>query len=222
MTVAEDASAQAPGSRIPLGRAVVKLNPLHGRIVSALKVILPTVALSLIILAVAWPMLEERDRDFALGLIGDILQKPQAMQILNARYSGFEGENQPFSITADAVDQDTPDAPVAQLTQPKADILLKDGSWMAITAPEGTVHKPDQTLQLEGGVNLFHDQGYEFRTDRALLNFKEGSAKGDDPVEGQGPFGTIKADGFRIYDRGDRVVLKGKAKVTIFPDAKVE
>ena len=44
-----------------------------------------------------------------------------------------------------------------------------------------------------------------------------GTAEGDDPVTGQGPFGNVTAEGFRILDRGDTIVFKGRTKLEIRP-----
>jgi lipopolysaccharide export system protein LptC len=43
-----------------------------------------------------------------------------------------------------------------------------------------------------------------------------GTAYGQEPIEGQGPFGNIKAQGFRVIDRGERVIFTGKAKMVIY------
>ena len=43
---------------------------------------------------------------------------------------------------------------------------------------------------------------------------------GDEPVRGQGPFGTLEAEGFRILDRGKRLVLSGKSRLVLYPVAR--
>ena len=88
-----------------------------------------------------------------------------------------------------------------------------------MTATNGNFNRDDQLLELTGNVNLFHDSGYEFRTESAVFDLTAGDATGTEPVEGQGPFGHLKAEGFRIYNRGERVEFTGKSKLTINPKA---
>ncbi|MGE4221326.1 MAG: LPS export ABC transporter periplasmic protein LptC, partial [Alphaproteobacteria bacterium] len=120
---------------------------------------------------------------------------------------------------ADSANQKAADSPLIELAQPKADIVMEDGSWLALTARKGLYDKNVQVLQLTGAVNLFHDKGYEFRTESATFDLKAGDAHGVDPVQGQGPFGQLDAQGFVIYNRGERVVFTGKSKLVLQPEA---
>ncbi len=74
-------------------------------------------------------------------------------------------------------------------------------------------------LDLKGGVIMFHDMGYEFHTPRASIDMANRSARGDSPVQGQGPFGQISAAGFRLLENGERIIFTGKTRLVLFPDA---
>ena len=102
---------------------------------------------------------------------------------------------------------------------PKADVTLSDGSWLVLTANSGVYNQKRKFLNLEGAVNLFHDSGYEFNTKKADLDLKRGIAKSNQPVKGQGPFGQLQAEGFRIEDKGNIILFSGKSKLTLFPKA---
>ena len=54
----------------------------------------------------------------------------------------------------------------------------------------------------------------------ARFNLDDRSASGDDPVEGQGPLGTLQSEGFRIFDGGDRVLFTGKAQMFVYRGAR--
>ncbi|MDJ0684033.1 MAG: LPS export ABC transporter periplasmic protein LptC [Alphaproteobacteria bacterium] len=210
--------ADAPDSarvQIPLGARSTRIDPTYGRIVQFLKVALPTVAVLLIGLLLAWPQISEHASD----LIPSILDTASidSMQVANARYQGVDDQNQPYIVTADTVRQTSVDSPEFLLDGPKADIALKDESWAALTALEGVFDRERQILILEGDVSLFHDLGYEFKTDNAIVDIAAGEASGDSPVQGQGPFGEVDAEGFRIFEKGARVVLTGKTKLVINP-----
>ena len=103
-----------------------------------------------------------------------------------------------------------------RLDRPKADITLGDGSWVALTAKDGLYRREDRVLRLRGGVSLFHDSGTEFITETALVDLAGHAAEGDERVRGHGPFGLLESEGFRILERGDRIVFTGKSTLTLF------
>ena len=78
------------------------------------------------------------------------------------------------------------------LQGPKVDVMMQNGSWAAITAKDGFYNHKRQLLELTGGVNLFHDTGYEFRTKNTVVDLRAGDARGVDPIEGQGPLGICR------------------------------
>jgi lipopolysaccharide export system protein LptC len=106
------------------------------------------------------------------------------------------------------------------LAFPKADITLRSGVWLALSAETGLFNRKQQVLNLRGGVTLFHDMGYELRTPSADIFMKRGIASGDQPVTGQGPIGTIRSAGFRILDGGKRVLFTGKSRLVLYPKGK--
>ena len=96
---------------------------------------------------------------------------------------------------------------------------MTGGTWVALRSSTGTYNQTSKELDLRGDVNLFHDKGYEFQTARAHLSLRDGIAHGEDPVEGQGPFGHLTSAGFRITEHGKYVVFTGPAHLTLYPKA---
>ncbi|WP_425406820.1 LPS export ABC transporter periplasmic protein LptC [Hwanghaeella sp.] len=204
---------------IPLGTRSTRIDRSYGRMVQFLKVVLPTVALMLIALLIAWPRLSEQTALPGLQLFDIDGNSGDSMQLSNARYQGVDDKNQPYTVTADKVRQENLDSNFVNLEGPKADIMMTDQSWAAVTALTGVFNREAQILDLAGNVNFFHDLGYEIRTESAQLDIVEGHAVGDVHVEGQGPFGQFVAEGFEVFDRGARVLLTGKSRLLIYPDA---
>jgi hypothetical protein len=62
---------------------------------------------------------------------------------------------------------------------------------------------------------VVHENGTRFVTDTAHADAAHNTAEGDDPVEGHGPSGDVKAQGFRILDRGDKIIFTGKADMLL-------
>lgn len=187
------------------------------------KVMLPAAAVGLIALVVLWPHLRTEDLRFRIGFAAIKSNVDGAPNLLNPRYVGTDEDNQPYAVTADIakkLDGEGLDVRVG-LELPKADITLKDGTWLVLTAENGIYARRHKTLDLSGSVNLFHDSGYEFRTEKAQVDLSRGVAEGDVPVKGQGPFGTLQAEGFRLLNKGRTIVFTGKSKMVLKPGAKV-
>lgn len=132
------------------------------------------------------------------------------------RFEGRDGRGRPFAVTASAADFASQDQRFVRLQQPEGDLRLSDGSSVAISAARGLYDREDQLMQLAGQVNLFHDQGFEFVTESAWLDLPTGLAQGSDPVAGEGPVGHIEAEGFRIEERGARVIFTGRSRLLLY------
>src|SRR5262249_34873866 len=91
------------------------------------------------------------------------------------------------------------------------------GAWLAVTSDTGLYQQQSQVLDLFGQVHLFHDRGIEFTTDSARVFMTQGTAEGDEHIEGQGDFGSLEAEGFRLLERGERVIFTGKARLILSP-----
>ena len=208
-----------PRGRIRLDPRRRKVDARYGAMVTVLKVALPAFALVLTAAVIAWPLLKDtvsvEQSARVLAEAGDL----DAMRMLNPNYAGVDEKQQPFTVTAAEMRKDSPDSPSIGLTEPKADVLMADGSWAFVTALGGRYDQIAQVLELEGDVNFFQDQGYELRTRAATFDLLGGSAYGFDPIEGQGPFGTLSAEGgFQMLNRGEQVMLVGPSKVVIRPE----
>jgi lipopolysaccharide export system protein LptC len=228
MTASEPGSDNRPGAEpaepgarnfalLSFRRERPRYNPLYGRFVGITKVLLPTIATAIIALIVVWPELNDQESRFRLGPARIDRSEAENLRMVNARFTGSDTSKRPFTITADTADQATAESVVITLDAPKADIELGNGAWVALTASSGTFNREKQLLELTNGVNLFHDSGYEFRTNSAVFDLTAGDATGYEPVSGQGPFGQLQASGFHIYNRGERVVFTGPAKLTLTP-----
>lgn len=195
-------------------------SPGYSRFVALMKLALPLVALVLVMLVVLWPQLQERAADmFTVGFADLDGRMAESQRLVNARYYGTDAEDQPFTITADLATETAPGSRVVRLDNPKADIALNEGAWIMLGAAEGLYHQETTVLELAGGVDVFHDAGYELHTSSVTVDMTAGTARGMEPVAGQGPFGELAAEGFRLSRDGRTVVFTGKARVLLHPTA---
>ena len=183
-----------------------------------LKVLLPALATSLILLIIVWPQIRPNKDVFKIDVSRISLDQAESLSMLNPRFDGLDENNRPFSVTADLAMQENGQADIVDLELPKADMTLVDGTWLAIQAKSGRYFRAAERVELMGDVILFHDQGFEVRTEFAQVDLKSGIAEGDQPVEGQGPTGTLVSEGFRIQDNGERVFFTGKSRMMVYQD----
>ena len=192
----------------------------YSRYVSFMKFLLPAIALGLIALIFLWPQIKPTDNRFSISFKSVQSVNPEDPSMINARFVGTDKKNQPFSITADLAKNIIVGGPAVELEMPKADIGIKDGTWLVVTANNGLYDQQGKTLELLGAVNLFHDSGYEFNTEKANIDLSNGIATSKVKITGQGPFGNLIAEGFRIENKGNRFIFTGKSKLVIQPNAR--
>jgi len=187
----------------------------HTRVVAWLKWLLPMIAATLVLLVGAWPQIQAGILRLTTVLPRIDLRAARDLSMVNARYSGLDRNNRPFSISADVARQATTKDELVSLEAPKADIALESGAWVAVTALSGIYHTQPQRVDLFGDVNLFHDKGMTFRTESAVVDLAAGTAEGNEHVEGHGPTGEVESEGFRILDKGAVVVFTGQARMLL-------
>lgn len=195
-----------------------RLHPFYSYLVRVLKVIFPGAAILLILLVVAWPYLEKKTRQFSIEFSSKETVDGDKPAMINPRYTGFDDNRMPFSITADIARNLMLDSTRVELEMPKADLTMTDGSWLLITAQEGVYIKGAQILNLSGNVNLFHDQGYEIETESVHIDLMRSTAEGTTPVSGHGPIGDLQSEGFRMDTKNNVIHFTGKAKLLLYPD----
>ena len=191
----------------------------YSRYVVFMKFVLPLIALILVATIMIWPQLHVLDETFSIALSDVKLSAKESPNMVNARFVGADLKKQPFSITADIARNLLKDTTEIELEMPKADITVSDGSWLVLTANSGVYNQKGKFLNLEGSVNLFHDSGYEFKTKMANIDLNRGIAISNEPVKGQGPFGQLQAEGFRIEDKGNKIYFSGKSRLILYPKA---
>lgn len=188
--------------------------------VISMKVLLPILALILIALVVVLPQLREIEGEFSFGL--SLLSQEEDLRsttVLGARFEGTDRNDRPYTITASSAEERHDDDEAIDLSDLEADITMVDGTWVAVTAEEGTYLKTDQSLTLRGAVNLFQDQGYELQTETARIDLSSGDVTSEDRVLGQGPFGTIESDGLEVREAGQIVRFTGATELNLVPGA---
>lgn len=199
-----------PGEHRAVGRG-------YGRFVGLAKLLLVTLAIGLVAALLIWPRLGKND-SFTLGSMQMNIEKEdvESLRVVNARITGSGSDGLPFTLTFDSASQTRRDADLVSLAGPRADVYLRDGSWVALASPKGRYHRNGSILELDAPVSIFHDSGFEIQTGAINYNLTSGNGAGNDPLHGQGPLGTIDSEGFRIREGGRVFQFTGKSRVVLF------
>ena len=202
-------------NRITAVWSVAGVDNPYSRRVALLKRALPALGVLLLLLIAVWPQLApiwERMR-FAFPAID--LREARELRMLNPRYTGTDRLGRPYVVTA-AVGHQVPDRQdLMSLESARADVKSHSGADVVVTAETGVYQSQAQLLDLFGNVTLAHENGTRFVTQRARLDVAHNAAEGNDPIEGHGPSGDIKGQGFRIYDKGDTVIFTGRSETLL-------
>ncbi|MFK7865868.1 MAG: LPS export ABC transporter periplasmic protein LptC [Alphaproteobacteria bacterium] len=179
-----------------------------------LKYILPTSALSLLIIGMIWPFLNFNQGNFFEFDFGDVMDAGRdRLQVVNFKFSSTDGDKQPYNLTAIRVDQQSEQS--YQLVEPKADLLMAEGNWALISANEGIYDEQNKEVDLSGNVEMFHDLGYELYMPTMKIKLETGQVSSTDPVEGQAVQGYFEAEGITLFNKGRQLKLLGKSKMII-------
>lgn len=187
----------------------------HSRRVALLKRALPAIGVALLLLIAIWPRFAALLEGLRYGLPKIDLLEARELRMIEPRYAGIDRQGRPYVVTA-AVGRQVPDRQdLMSLEKPRADMQAHNGAAVVVTAATGVYQQQAQLLDLFGDVTVTHQNGTRFVTEAARVDTAHDAAAGSDPVEGHGPSGDIWAQGFRIFDKGDRILFTGKSRVVL-------
>ena len=166
--------------------------------------------MALLSMIALWPEIDAATSKARLAL-SHVTGEVEGGRLIDARYNGIDEKGRPYTVTAATAWQI--DAQKVGLTLPKGDITLENGTWLMLTAKQGTFIQGLNQLDLVKDVTLYRDDGTTMHTESASIDVKAGAAAGSEPVHVEGPFGILDAQGFAVMDKGNAVDFSGPAHV---------
>jgi len=184
----------------------------YTRFVKHMKRLLSFSAFAVIFAVLAFFVVQRAPRELALSFekMGTI---ENDLAMTNPRLSGADAKGNPFVITAKEAVQDADNPKRYTLKTIEADMTTAQG-WVNARAGEGVVDMNAQTMDLTGGIDLFTDTGYELHTSTAAVDLRGNVVRGREPVNGQGPMGTMRADTFQYDRNAGLLTLAGRVGMT--------
>ena len=178
----------------------------RSRLIHFLRRALPAAIIAILVLLVGWiavrgVLIRLSDlRSAAGGLI----------HMTNAHFYGRDGQGQAYVLGANEASRDDFDPQRIWLTAPLLALDAGDPHERHISADHGVYRSDTHILNLTGHVSLRDPTGDNLTTDSAIVDTAHGSIFGQGRVTGNGPTGTITAQGFSVFDQGQRVVFRGE------------
>ena len=128
-----------------------------------------------------------------------------SVTVLAPRFEGFDANDRPYSLTAETARRRRENVSLVDLVNPR----LEDAASTVVQAREGVWNADAEVLDLVGDVVMTDAAGYTFTSQKTRMFVKDNRVEGQDPLNGVGPIGEVRADAYDVLDNGNRIVLKG-------------
>lgn len=173
------------------------------------------IAVLLLLLVFLIPVLH--DDDTGARLVFTNIEDGEAVEprMNKPRFQGMDKEGRPYNINAESATQQ--DDGTVLLKDIEADMTLANGSWLAFNGKTGIFNTEANTLFLPDNVEVFHDAGYDLRTSRVHIDLNAATARGEQHVEGQGPLGTLEANGLLVDNEAGYIRFAPAVTVVLHP-----
>lgn len=188
----------------------------HSKFVSLMKIALPLGAIALTVTVLVYSgVFDVRDRlDISFREIANLNND---LRMVSPRVAGLDKSGRPYLLTADTATQAAGKPSQITLDNVQADLKLPEGSdWVALNATSGLLDTETQVIDLHQKVDIYASTGYEFHGTSARIDFRQGKVASEEPVQGHGPLGTLRADRMTANNDDRTMRFSGHVKVRIY------
>jgi len=129
------------------------------------------------------------------------------------RFDGYDDNDRPYTLTAVTAQRRRDDPAKVDLVNPR----LKDAASSTVQARAGVWNTELEVLDLEGDVVMTDAAGYTFTSQKTRMYVRENRVEGQEPLQGFGPVGEVRADAYEVLQDGNRIILKGNVWTKFTP-----
>jgi len=193
------ASRLEPTGEFPHGKP-----RMHSRVVRALRWILPAIMAATVATLIAFIVSHALKRQ-------DAEQRDAAtpIQMINPHFFGRDSQGRPYTLSARQAARDERSFQRVLLSYPTVTLNTNGPTPSKVSADMGVYHEDSRMLFLKGHILADNDKASRFATDEAVVNTKTGQVSSPTPLTSRTAAGDLQARSFDIFDKGDKVVLKG-------------
>ena len=182
-------------------------------LIHRLRRILPLTVAAVLVLLTGWVLVQGFMTRMGEGRSGGA-----AIHMTNAHFYGRDGDGRAFVLGAAEASRGNGDMQQIALVRPLLEFNADELRPSRITSSHGAYREDTHILNLTDHVVLVDGAGDTFQTNQAMVDTQRQVVTGWNGVRGFGPRGTITANAFGVYDRGQRVVFSGEVHSLIKPN----
>jgi len=138
------------------------------------------------------------------------------LAMVKPRLSGTDDDGLPYLVTAASAVQEERGSNRVRLESVVADISLKDGTALHVTATKGVADTKLHLLDVSGGIRVTSQDGYDARTESAKADLKAGTLHGESHIVAQGKLGRITAERFALDRETRQLRFSGNVQMLIY------
>jgi len=189
----------------------------HGRLVRWLKIVLPALAGTAVLVFLLAMRTVTGDLADLFSLAG-VSMDTQNLVMDKPHLSGFKGTEHSYEVLADRAVQDLSNPKVVHLENIRAQFGLSEASTVSLNAANGVFDADRETLRLHNGITVSTTDGYKAALTGAAIDFRQNAMQSEEgQIEISAPEGRIRAKSLTVADRGKKVRFDGGVSVTYLP-----
>ncbi|CAN5398831.1 LPS export ABC transporter periplasmic protein LptC [soil metagenome] len=180
--------------------------------VRVLRTILPTIAIGVAVAIIGQGTIR------AMAAKDALPAATAPLRMDNPRFTGTLKDGRAFLITATSAVRDQSNADQVFLKNPQLTRGYGSPAPTHVVSKDGAYQEEKGALLLTGDVKIDNGQGYQFASQKALIDTRTGDLVGDAGIQGAGPNNSqVQADSYTVGDKGDRVIFKGRVRTRLTP-----
>jgi lipopolysaccharide export system protein LptC len=187
----------------------------HSRLVRALKIAVPSLALIGAVGFVGLSLFNPFARQEVKVDVGKLNVSGDRLTMDLPRLTGFNKRHEAYNVTAKTASQKLTAPGLIDLNDLEAIISMPDNGKATLKAASGKFDSNAELLQLHENVTVTSTRGYSADLAAAVVDFKAGTVKSDDPVKVRLESGMVNAGSLSVTGGGD-VIKFNKGVATRF------
>jgi lipopolysaccharide export system protein LptC len=198
-------SSPLTGARSSSASALIRRRArIHGRLVLALRWLLPTLILAMLGLLGAFVVSQA-----VRAAAARPKELPTQIRMISPHFIGRDNQGRAFNLAARLAVRDDADMQRVYLGAPVMVMDADSAHPKTLTADRGVYDEDTRILRLIGHVRVDDAAASTVGSNEALVDTRAGTVTGVSPIAASGPMGAIQAGSYSATQKGGVVVMHG-------------
>ncbi len=135
--------------------------------------------------------------------------------LINPKFFGIDKKKRPYEVFATKAQKISHEDKIYSLENPSGKIRAQSSKTILLKSEKGTFDQAKQTVYLYYNVELENTDGSVFKTNSAKIDLETNEIFGTESISGVSNKGNIIAEGFNIFDEGNKIIFNGKTNLKL-------